>query len=152
MLFGNNEVLRSSEQRNLRNNQSEPVISPHLVSGLFAVVGLILSVPPLSADVKWRSAQISQSVEKYEETLQGSYLNPQNTYKYVNIVGVFESNGLYELAHKYALESVEYNPESFESWRYLSLLKLTTQSEKDIAIQNMQRLDPLNKTIGRVNE
>jgi hypothetical protein len=152
VLFKSNEVLRSSEQSNLRNNQSEPVISPHLVSGLFAVVGLILSVPPLSADVKWRSAQISQSVEKYEETLQGSYLNPQNTYKYVNIVGIFESNGLYELAHKYALESVEYNPESFESWRYLSLLKLTTQSEKDIAIQNMKRLDPLNKTIGRVNE
>ena len=88
---------------------------------------------------------------KVEATLQGSYLNPHSTYRYINTVGVFESNGLFELAHKYALIAVEYNPESFESWRNLSLLKLATQAEKDIAFQNMKRLDPFNQTIGKIN-
>jgi O-antigen ligase len=145
------EVLKIDRERNRRKSQSEPVISPQLVAGLFSVLGLILSVPPLSADIKWRAAQVSQDVVKVEATLQGSYLNPHNTHRYINTVGVFESNGLFELAHKYALISVEYNPESFESWRNLSLLKLATQAEKDNAFQNMRRLDPLNSTIGRTD-
>jgi O-antigen ligase len=136
-------------QRNRRKNQGEPIISPQLVAGLFSVVGLILSVPPLSADIKWRAAQVSQDAVKVESILQGSYLNPLTTYRYTDTVGVFETNGLFELAHKYALISVQYNPESFESWRNLSLLKLTTQVEKDLAFQNMKRLDPLNTTIGK---
>jgi O-antigen ligase len=143
------EAQNIDRQRNRRKTQSEPIISSQLVAGLFSVVGLILSVPPLSADIKWRAAQVSQDVVKVEATLKGSYLNPHNTFRYINTVGVFESNGLFELAHKYALISVEYNPESFESWRNLSLLKLATQAEKDNALQNMRRLDPLNGTIGR---
>ena len=145
------QALSTGKQRNRAKNQNEPVFSPHLVAGLFSVLGLILSVPPLSADIKWRAAQVSQDVVKVEATLQGSYLNPHSTYRYINTVGVFESNGLFELAHKYALIAVEYNPESFESWRNLSLLKLATQAEKDIAFQNMKRLDPFNQTIGKIN-
>ena len=145
------QALSTGKQRNRTKNQNEPVFSPHLVAGLFSVLGLILSVPPLSADIKWRAAQVSQDVVKVEATLQGSYLNPHSTYRYINTVGVFESNGLFELAHKYALIAVEYNPESFESWRNLSLLKLATQAEKDIAFQNMKRLDPFNQTIGKIN-
>ena len=145
------QTLSTGKQRNRVKNQNEPVFSPHLVAGLFSVLGLILSVPPLSADIKWRAAQVSQDVVKVEATLQGSYLNPHSTYRYINTVGVFESNGLFELAHKYALIAVEYNPESFESWRNLSLLKLATQAEKDIAFQNMKRLDPFNQTIGKIN-
>ncbi len=146
------QSLNTDRQRNRRKNKNESVFSPQLIAGLFSVVGLILSVPPLSADMKWRTAQVSQDVAKVEASLQSSYLNPHNTYRFINVVGVFESNGLYELAHKYALLSVEYNPESFESWRNLSLLKLTTQTEKDIALQNMKRLDPFNQTIGKVNQ
>ena len=146
------QTLSTGKQRNRVKNQNEPVFSPHLVAGLLSVLGLILSVPPLSADIKWRAAQVSQDVVKVEATLQGSYLNPHSTYRYINTVGVFESNGLFELAHKYALIAVEYNPESFESWRNLSLLKLATQAEKEIAFQNMKRLDPFNQTIGKINE
>ncbi len=149
--YKSEQSLNTDRQRNRRKNKNESVFSPQLISGLLSVVGLILSVPPLSADMKWRTAQVSQDVAKVEATLQSSYLNPQNTYRFINIVGVFESNGLYELAHKYALLSVEYNPESFESWRNLSLLKLATQAEKDMALQNMKRLDPYNQTIGEIN-
>jgi hypothetical protein len=157
--FGKNEkkhdqkdqALSTGKQRNRTKNQKEQVFSPQLVAGLFSILGLILSVPPLSADIKWRAAQISQEVVKLEATLQGSYLNPHSTYRYINTVGVFESNGLFELAHKYALIAVEYNPESFESWRNLSSLKLATQAEKDKAYQNMKRLDPFNQTIGKSN-
>ncbi len=150
--FNMEQSLNTNRLRNRGKNKNESVFSPQLIAGLLSVVGLILSVPPLSADMKWRTAQVSQDVVKVEDVLQSSYLNPHNTYRFINIVGVFESNGLYELAHKYALLSVEYNPESFESWRNLSLLKLSTQIEKDMALQNMKRLDPFNQTIGKINE
>ncbi len=145
-----NSSKESQWNRSKHNKQS--VFSPQLTAGLLSVVGLILSAPPLSADMKWRTAQDSQDAARVETSLQSSYLNPQNTYKFLSTVGLFESNGLHELAHKYALKSVEYNPESFESWRNLSLLKLTSQTEKVIAIQNMKRLDPLNPTIGKITQ
>ncbi len=146
------QSLNTDRQQNRRKNKNESVFSPQLIAGLLSVVGLILSVPPLSADMKWRTAQVSQDVVKVEGVLQSSYLNPHNTYRFINIVGVFESNGLHELAHKYALISVKYNPESFESWRNLSLLKLATETERDLALQNMKRLDPFNLTIGKINK
>ena len=131
-----------------RKNDVDAVFSPQLIGGLSLIVGLLVSVPPLSADVKWRDAQISQNVEKVESTLKSSYMNPPNTFKYSQVVGAFETNGFNELAHKYALESVKFNPESFELWRNLSILKLTTQQEKVEAFKNMKRLDPLNPNLG----
>ncbi len=143
---------KTGKQPKRVESRGTSIFSPRLAAGLSCVLGLIISAPPLSADIKWRSAQMSQDVVKVENALQGSYLNPHTTFRYINTVGVFESNGLFELAHKYALKSVEYNPESFESWRNLSLLKLTSQTEKDIAFQNMKRLDPYNHTIGKANQ
>jgi hypothetical protein len=119
-----------------------------LTAGICCVIGFLVSVPPLSADMKWRDAQTSQNVQKVESTLITSYMNPPNTFKYAQIVGVFESNGFSDLAHKYALQSVKFNPDSFELWRNLSLLKKTSQSEKNEALRNMKRLDPLNPNLG----
>jgi hypothetical protein len=75
-------------------------------------------------------------------------MNPPNTFKYGQIVGVFESNGFSDLAHKYALKAIEFNPDSYELWRNLTFLKRTTQKEKYLALANMKRLDPLNPTVG----
>lgn len=127
---------------------SSQVISPQLTGGICCIIGFLVSVPPLSADMKWRDAQTSQNVQKVESTLITSYMNPPNTFKYAQIVGVFESNGFSDLAHKYALQSVKFNPDSFELWRNLSLLKKTSQSEKNEALRNMKRLDPLNPNLG----
>ena len=63
-------------------NRSKPVatvISPGLLGGLGMLVGALIAVPPLSADMKWRSAQISGNVTQIMSSLQPGYLNPQNT-------------------------------------------------------------------------
>jgi len=51
------------------------------------------------------------------------------------------------LSHKYALEGVKWNPESYELWRLLYLIKNTTQEERDLAVLNMKKLDPLNPDV-----
>jgi hypothetical protein len=148
---GSTESRGGRTTRQTKQSSSSAVISPGLIAGLASVVGLILAFPPLSADVKWRSAQISQSAKLVEETLQPSYLNPLNTYKFNNIVGVFETNGLIDLAHTYGLRAVAYNPDSYEAWRNLYQLSKSSEEERALALSNMKRLDPLNPNVGVVN-
>jgi hypothetical protein len=131
-----------------KRGTQESVVSAGLTAGLASVVGMLLAVPPLSADMKWRSAQISQDANRVEALLTSSYLNPLNTYEFNNIVGAFESNGLFDMAHKAGLEAVKFNPNSYEAWRNLSLLSRSTPAEIELALSNMKRLDPLNNAIG----
>lgn len=137
----------SSSKRKMRNSQTS-VVTPGLTAGIAAVVGMLVAVPPLSADMKWRSAQMSQDANRVEAVLTPSYLNPINTFAFNNIVGVFETNNFADLAYKYGKEAVKFNPNSFEAWRNLSLLSKTSDVERQEAFTNMKRLDPLNKTIG----
>jgi len=84
--------------------------------------------------------------------MKPSYMNPLNSYKFINNVGVFETNGFTDLAHIYALEAVQFNPDSYESWRNLYRLSKTTDKERQLALINMKRLDPLNPNVGDTNK
>lgn len=132
------------KSRNRSTSNTNEVLTPRVFAGLLSVVGLLISAPPLSADMKWRDAQLSQDVAKVEAILKPSYMNPLSTNKMINVVGVFETNKFYDLAHKYALEAVEFNPDSYESWRTITLLSKSTEQEKGEALAQMKRLDPLN--------
>jgi hypothetical protein len=123
------------------------VFGPGLTAGIAMVVGALLAVPPLSADMKWLSAQRSRSVSQFEQSLEPSYLNPQNSFKYLNSVKAFEDSNLTDLSHKYTLEALKFNPDSYDMWRALYLIKASTVEERDLAVQNMKRLDPLNPDV-----
>jgi hypothetical protein len=86
-------------------------------------------------------------VDATEETLIPSYFNPQNSMRYITNIQLFENSNLPDLARKYALESVKWNPESYDLWKLLYLIKNSTLEEKSIAIENMKRLDPLNPDV-----
>ena len=146
----NSAVRPSSANRKIKNPQNSP-ISPGLIAGLAAVIGMLVAAPPLSADMKWRSAQLSQDANRIEALLTPQYLNPVNSIEFNNIVGVFETSGLTDLAHRSALKAVNRFPDSFEAWRNLYQLTNTSEIERQLAFENMKRLDPLNPTIGVVN-
>lgn len=123
--------------------------SPALVLiGTFSgIIGLIVALPPMTSDAKWRSAQLARTVVAIEKTMEPSVYNLQNSSKYLNNIQTLEGSGLFDLSHKYALEAVEWNPEAFELWKVLYLLKNSTPEEKSLALQNMKRLDPLNPDV-----
>jgi hypothetical protein len=133
--------------RTVKSRQSETIFSSPLVAGIGAVVGLLIAAPPYSADAKWRSALASQNVQKVEEALVPGYLNPQNSYKYSSAVQLLESSKLYDLAYKYALIGVDFNPNNFDSWRVLYLITNSTAEDKARALENMKRLDPNNPNV-----
>ena len=125
----------------------ERVFSSNLVAGISMIVGALLAVPPLASDMKWVNAQLSRDAKKLEQTLVPGYLNPQNNQKFFMTIQLFEQSNLTDLSHKYALEAVAFNPNSYDTWKLLSLLRNTTEDEKKLALLNMRRLDPLNPNL-----
>jgi len=138
--------------KKVMKNPQTSIATPGLSAGIAAVVGMLVAVPPLSADMKWRSAQLSQDASRIEALLIPSYLNPINSFEVNNITGVFETNGLPDLAHKNGLKAVKFFPDSFEAWRNLYQLSKTSTLERELAYENMKRLDPLNPTLGEVKK
>jgi hypothetical protein len=126
---------------------SSDVISPNLRAGVAIILGALIATPPFAADVKWRSAQLSMDATKIEAVLAPSYFNPPSTYKFLQIVGAFEQSNLTDLAHKYAVEAVNFNPHSYDSWRLFTLIRGATPEEQQIALRKMKELDPKNPNI-----
>ena len=107
----------------------------------------MIAAPPYSADAKWRASLASQNLQKVEEALVPGYLNPQNSYKYLNAVQLLEDSKLYDLAYKYAQVGVDFNPNNFDSWKVLYLISKSTPEDKERAMENMKRLDPNNPNV-----
>ena len=118
-----------------------------LYVAIFGLIGLLIAIPPFSGDSKWRSAQVSQNLQQLEGSLLPSYFNPQNSMKYMTSIQILEQSNFLDLSHKYALEAVKWNPESFELWKILYLIRNSTAEEKAFALENMKRLDPLNPDV-----
>jgi len=142
-----NDSIKGRVTNKLPSGYSGRNLSPQLIGSLGLVVGGLLAVPPLSADMSWRSALQSQNVEKVEMSLQPTYLTPPNTAKYAQAVQLFESSNLPDLAYKYAKIAVEFNPDAFDAWKLLYYISKSTQSDKEQALQNMKRLDPLHPNV-----
>jgi hypothetical protein len=140
-------VEKSGTRLRNKTNKGAGVISPQLVAGLGIVVGLIIASPPLSADIKWRSALISRDGTKVLAALSPSYLAPSDSQRYAQATQLFAGNNLLEQARQSALAAVKFNPDSFEAWRNLYFLSNSTANEKSKALTNMKRLDPLNPDV-----
>jgi O-antigen ligase len=126
---------------------STGVISPQLVAGIGAVVGILIAVPPMAADTKWRSALGSKDVATVMAALEPGYLNPSNSQRLAQAVQLFVSSNLPEQAHDIAIKGITYNPEYFDAWKVLYFLSNATEAEKAQAFENMKRLDPLNPDV-----
>ena len=138
---------KGKSARVVKKKQGETVVTSTLIAGVGAVIGLLIAVPPYSADAKWRTALGSQDVAKVEAALVPGYLNPANSYKYANAVQLLEGSKLYDLALKYAQIGVEFNPDNFDSWKVLYLISKSSPEEKALALENMKRLDPKNPNV-----
>jgi hypothetical protein len=130
-----------------QSSNVEEIFGPGLRAGLGLLLGLLIAAPPLAADMKWRSAQVSRDAKVLEAVLVPSYLNPSNTFRNVNVVGAFVDSNLEELALINAAQAIKFNPNSYDSWRIITYIKTTSDQDKQEALLNMKRLDPLNPNL-----
>lgn len=139
------DAFKGKKSRISPNSQGP--VTPGLVAGIGLVIGLIFALPPVTSDNKWWSALQSRNLEKIEASLSPSYFNPSNSQKYAQAINLFQNNNLPDLALKYARESVEFNPEDFTAWLQLYSLQNSSIEEKEEALSNLKRLDPLNPDV-----
>ena len=125
-------------------NADAPVIP---VSFIAALIGLLIVLPPFASDAKWKSAINAKSLPQIEASMVPGYFNPQNVNRYVMNIRLLEESNFKDLAYKYALEAVAWNPESFESWKFLYFASKSTPSDKELALAKMKELDPLNPNV-----
>lgn len=137
---------KKAPNKNIKAKSTE-VFSPQLLGGIGMVIGMLLAVPPLSADMAWRTALKESSVEAATRSLEPGYLRPSNSYRISMGAYLFEQNKLYDLAYKYAKASVDFNPASFDAWKMLYYATNTPQKEKDFALSQMKLLDPKNPDV-----
>lgn len=117
---------------------------------IFAGLGLLVAIPPYSADVKYTAAVQSQDLKKVEAALLPSYFNPITSQKYAMAAYLLEQNNFNDLAHKYALEGVKFNPHFYDAWKLLFFLKNSTGEERKMALSKMKELDPLNPNLEKL--
>lgn len=141
-------VLKSDPNKSAkRRSTSSGVFSPQLIAGIGAVIGLIIACPPLSSDTRWKAAVASGNAQNVENALKQTYLSPQNSQRYVEAVYTFEKSKLPDLALKYALEGIKFNPNFFDAWRALYSISGSTAEQKQQALHKMKLLDPLNPDV-----
>ena len=112
-----------------------------------SAIGLLISVPPYSADSKYRSALESSDLNKLESALASSYFSPSTSERLAAASYLLEQNKLYEQSHKYAVAGVKFNQDYFDAWKVLYFVKNSSSKERALALENMRRLDPLNKEL-----
>jgi hypothetical protein len=130
-----------------RAKSSSGLLSPQLVAGIGAVVGILIAVPPMAADTKWRSALNSKDVAKVMAALEPGYLNPSDSQRLAQAVQLLIASKLPVQAREVASKGIKHNPEYFDAWKVLYFLPDATESEKAQALKNMKRLDPRNPDV-----
>jgi O-antigen ligase len=134
----------ASEKKAASARPKEQILSATAIGSLGLVLGAIIAVPPLSADMKWRSALASSDLTQLKLALEPSYLTPTDTNRLLNMVSIAENSKLPDVAYEYIKKAVEFNPESFDAWRNLYLVTNSTPADKELALSNLKRLDPKN--------
>jgi O-antigen ligase len=130
-----------------RLKSSSGVLSPQLVAGLGAVIGILIAVPPMAADTKWRSALDSKNLAQVMAALEPGYLNPSDSQRFAQAVQLLASSNLPDQARDIAIKGITFNPEYFDAWQVFYNLPDATEAEKARALENMKRLDPLNPDV-----
>lgn len=144
---------RESSELSMRDikkrKDSKPLtlLSPGLVVLIGALGGFFIAYAPMNADSKYFLALRTGDAKQVETSLQTSFLNPGDSFRYAQAVDTFHNSNLDELAYKFAKIGTEFNPDFFEAWRQLYLLPNSSQEEKALALSNMKRLDPRNPDV-----
>jgi O-antigen ligase len=130
-----------------KKTASTGILSPQFVAGIGLAVGVFVAVPPLSADITWFNAMNSRDALQVEKSLTPSYFNPSDSLKFANAANLFHTSKLDDLAHKYALLGVNFNPNYFDAWKILYSLTNSSPLERELSLANMKRLDPKNPDV-----
>ena len=85
--------------------------------------------------------------QSQEGITKGAYLWPLEQLRMVEVAGAFNDQKLEKEALQITLDAIDRFPNSFYVWRALFYMKAATPEQKQEALAQMKRLDPLNPTL-----
>ena len=133
------------ESTSMKQKKTNIQVSTHPLSGTIVISGMVLgflvAAPLVLAEANWRNSLEKGSLPAIEKNI-GAF--PKVSARYQFGIQHLGNNQFGELAYKYAKEALLFNPNDYQTWRLLLQLPLTTQSEKQTARANLNRLDPQN--------
>lgn len=140
---GNKGRVEKSLQKSISSSDSRVLIT----SFASALIGLVIALPPFVSDAQWKSAMDAQSLPQVEKSMKPGYFNPLNTNRFTSNIRLLEEGKLTDLAHKYALEATQWNPQVYDFWRILYFISGSTAEDRERALVKMKELDPLNPDV-----
>jgi hypothetical protein len=130
----------SPKGRSIRS-RSDSSVSKLVEVAVFSLIGFLIAFPPFLNDVNWRKGLESRS---FDQLQHAAIKWPYDQVRMNSIALIFEGNGFSKEAREIVEKAIEINPDSFDSWKALSVLATTTPEEKANAIAQMRRIDPRN--------
>jgi O-antigen ligase len=108
------------------------------------VIGLLIGMPPYLASAKYKGA-----LETGNPTViqQAAYIWPVDPNRMIQVANALNENKFEEQALKVAIDGVEKFPNNYGMWATLNLMAKATDVQKEQALTQMKRLDPLNPNL-----
>jgi hypothetical protein len=108
------------------------------------IMGVLVGMPPYLASAKYKGA-----LETSNPTVirQAAYIWPADVSRMIQVSLTLNDNKLEDQGLKVALDATERFPDTFAVWATLSIMKSATEGQKEQALEQMKRLDPLNPTL-----
>jgi len=133
------KVQKNAGSNVLKNGLENPIA---FIGGL---IGLSLTIFPVYSDFTWRSSLNTSNQEKIEQAVKQW---PSNASRYINCAQILFDNNLIPAGLQIARDATSRFPNDFYVWNFLYLIPYSSLEEKQLAMKEMERLDPSNMDLG----
>ena len=108
------------------------------------IVGVLVGMPPYLASAKYKSALETSNPTVIQEA---AYIFPIDPSRMIQVARTLNDNKLEDQGLRVAQDAVERFPENFGVWAALNSMSKASAEQKEEALAQMKRLDPLNPTL-----
>jgi O-antigen ligase len=108
------------------------------------IVGVLVGIPPYLASAKYKSALETSNLQVIQEA---AYIWPTDPLRMIQVALTLNENKLEASGLQVSVDAVSKFPDNFGAWAALSTMKNATPEQKEEALSQMRRLDPLNPNL-----
>jgi O-antigen ligase len=141
-------IQLKNENQALNQNKSHEIKSIHsanfTVLGFGLILGLLASGPVYISDARFRAATNSGDAIKVVESVNQW---PRDVLRMTFASSLLIDSNLPDYGLKVADAATKFSPETYAPWQLIAGISTATEIEKQNAITQMKKLDPLNESL-----
>ena len=105
------------------------------------IIGVMVGLPPYLASAKYKGAMETGNPTVIQAA---AYIWPLDSSRMIQVSIILDENKLEAQSLAVAIDATESFPNNYSAWATLYEMKSATEQQKDEALTQMKRLDPLN--------